>query len=397
MSRAIIYMVLIFAISCNLNEQPNEPEDIYNSIFKNKLDLNPYIKASLGVDSSKEYKVLVKRIKNGILIGAVTTSDVNNDFEDYYIFIFDLNKKAGLSILRNPFSNLDYREIEFDYEDGKIYACSGINIACVYYYDIASKSIDSLVVTDLNFNSGAGEIVVYGNMLIFNHSPLGALVYNTKTKKTLSLQNSMGNTISYIYATIALPLSSNMNTISGKNVNGEIFACLFDSSLTTRCWFNLNASNFSTGSFKMLSFDSVIVVFDKQRGQLIEADSCKIKQLFEYRFDFQNGFRLSDQNILGITAGSDTTTLFNLDIRTGKMLWARDFSFYTFSDKNIAVSPENKAIIVVGKDSVRRLNYNGEIEITQARRPDQPKSFQTFGDLINRTVYIISEDSSIYW
>lgn len=395
MRKIVLFLILITAFSCNQQRSKSKQTGLYEVLFTNKLNINEAIKDSMSKKGVTKYRVFPNIIKAGILVSTIR-QDAEADQNDFYFLVYSLKTKKIEWLVHNPFKELGFQELEYDYDENKIFAYSQKTVQQVSYYDCLEKRIDYISMANQNLDVAPGAILVNKNFIFFSRSPLGALVYNMATKKSLSFRNNHANTISHIYSSIALPLSDSLNLVSGKRDEGGISAILFDSLFQIKAKTQIKDDNFaSDGYFKILSMKDGYAIFNRTESQFIDNKKVEKKWKIIYKGDFKNAFELSGQKLLCVVSDSGRTNLLCIDSENGNKIWDKEFRIRVSPNHDIAINNERKTIVLAGRDSIWQLNYYG-INTGVMRSPNS-EGFQVLEDYLNGDNYIFFNDKVLYW
>jgi hypothetical protein len=390
----LLLLIVLILSGCSSNTSIKETRNIYDSFFENKIEVREYIDKKIKSIYKGSFKITPKRIKNGKLIGLIRPDDNST----YYFFVFDLKKKDLQYLIKNPFTALRYYEIEYDYDENKIYAYSQLGLKGLLFFDCLRGKVGEIKISINEFKSAPGTITVLGNKLFFTQSPLGSMAYNTTGNQFLSLRNNHDNTISYIYSDIAFPASDNLNLVSGKKNDKQILAYLLDSTFKVLREINLKDDNVaSTGNFKMIKSDSGYVIFNRRECFFYNQNEQLLKWEIKYKKDFQNAILIEKNSILFSISDSNRSEILKIDISTGNIVWSKSYPISAFYAKNIGVSQSSKTIIINSIDAISVINYNGQPVLLPYNMQWHQKDFSLFQDQLNNDTYLYLGDGLFYW
>ncbi len=396
MIKIVLFVVLIAGASCNQRgSKSKQANSGYDILFTNKVNINEVIKDSLSKKNLIKYRVFPKLIKAGILISTIRR-DEEADKNDYYFLIYNLNEKRIEWLVHNPFKELSFHEIEYDYDSNKIFAYSHNGMKQLSYYECNTMKTGTMSFSEQNLGFDPGSMLINKNLIFFTQSPLGALVYDIEQEKSISFRNNHANTISYVYSTVATPFSDSLNLISGKREGSKVFAYTVDSAFQIKDSFQFKEDNYaSDGYFKMLALKDRYAIFNRREAALFNKKHLDLIWVLNYKKSLQNAFILSEQNLLCVVSDSGKTSLLGIEVKKGNVAWEREFPIRVMQNQSIAINKRNNRIIVAGVDSIWQLNYFGHR--TAAISAPGNKWFQVFEDPLNDDNYIFVDDKTFYW
>lgn len=399
MIKYIYAFIGIFLInSCN-SVKKNLPLILKNE-FKSSIDFNECLKSELNKFNIKSFFLSKIKIKDGVLSSYLKPKGIDQlDDKDFYFLVFDLKSNNLIFFKKNPIKDIDFINVDLDFEDNTIFVISKINkYKCIYTIDIFSNKIDKIILENINLQNQLGSILVKNKNVLFYNSLYGSGVLKLRNYEFLSLMDGF-STMPYLYSNFSIPMDNKSFLISGiKNGNENYYTNIIDSNFNIQSEFFQKKDTFNvTNNYKIINTDSGFCMFRRHSAQFVGKYDGVTKWFVSYTGEFENAFLQENCNFICTLSENLKTSLIKIDFKSGKIIFKKQFDADCSFEKNFYVNHKTNTVLLCGRDSIWSFKITDTFNSISTLRNNQEVSFIVIPDLYNYDSYVFSKNYEVFW
>lgn len=364
-------------------------------------DIVKYTKNSFDIQQKigKEYKAVSTKIRNGkALIMAIDSGRKS------YFVIADLNGKridySGNNIIDKYYST--------------IWDASGntlVSASAQIPYDLALVDIRTSKVDRKSFHKGdwlsSTDIIIKNNQVFYLAGVRGVALLNLKTNNVRVFKNPEILVSNYSSCTLAYPLDSSLNLLSGHTIANNIIKIYAINNQDSTKWEYSVKQNQNGESISLLNYpysfiakyDSVIIALNKNTGKEVWRNTMQnsIREIYKWQDKILAYCLVNPKGTHPDNDDFEYKVVFKLfDSNNGKELWSKDITSINIPHLGIC----NDRLLVSDNKTfaVFLLNDGSVIEKKVFSKKDKNNyTFEMLTDMKTGDYYLKSYDGKFYW